>query len=218
MIGIGVTGCNRPEHVQLTIDQIEKYTQSPYKLHVSIDTEKKGVAWNKNQCLEALKDCDHIFLFDDDAFPRAQEWELFFIEAAQMANIGHFIYQHETIDVRLIKAIEPNIGIYNNSNGCMMYFTRECLDKVGVFDEKFGVYGFEHADMSMRAHLEGCSPSPFVCPLGAAQYIYSLDIDNYLQYEIEHRPTLFPNEIKQAVEVSRERWQQKVEQSKNDQQ
>jgi len=69
----------------------------------------------------------------------------------------------------------------------------------------------------MRAHLEGCSPSPFVCPLGAAQYIYSLDIDNYLQYEIEHRPTLFPNEIKQAVELSRERWQQKVEQSKNDQ-
>jgi GT2 family glycosyltransferase len=209
-IGIGVTGCNRPEHVQMCLDEIARNSTYEYKLHVNIDTEKRGVAWNKNQCLEALKDCDHIFLFDDDCFPRAKGWEDFFIDKAKEYNQHHFIYQHETIGVRQVKVIN-DIAEYDNANGCMMYFTREALDKIGNFDEAFGVYGFEHADMSIRAHLHGLSMFAFQCPIGSAQYIYSLDLDNYLKYneQVDHQSTLFPSELKQAVEVSRKKFQDK---------
>ena len=208
-IGIGVTGCTRPEHVQTCVDEIKKHTQSDHKLVVMIDEKKKGVAWNKNQCLEALKDCDYVFLFDDDCFPRARGWETFFIEHSKRTGNQHFIYQHETLQVTQIKCVD-DIAQYNNCNGCMMFFTRACLDGIGSFDESFGVYGFEHADMSVRANLSGFTQADFVCPIGASQYVYSLDLDNYIEYPIEHRPSLFPDEISQAVKVSRDRWVNKL--------
>lgn len=38
--------------------------------------ENVGIARHKNKCLELLADagCEHLFLFDDDAYPLVEDW------------------------------------------------------------------------------------------------------------------------------------------------
>ena len=43
----------------------------------------------------------------------------------------------------------------NQCQGYCMLIKREVLDKIGYFDERFGLGGFDDTDYSMRAHLAG---------------------------------------------------------------
>jgi hypothetical protein len=69
-IGIGITSTpSRPAHLQLCLSQMNKHMPKDAMLFVAHDTNKMGVAHQKNKCLEALNECDYVFLFDDDCFP-----------------------------------------------------------------------------------------------------------------------------------------------------
>lgn len=191
-IGIGCTTFNRPKHLQLWQKQI-KECSGEVLVHVSDDSkDRKGISYRKNECLRALKDCDYIFLFDDDCFPIKKGWTEFFIEASKVSGQQHFIYLKET---PLIKKIQTanGIDIYDNCAGCCLFLTKEVINKVGAFGDYPAYYGFEHAGYSDRIHAAGLTNlGAYTCPVQAEKYIYAMDLDFHLPFNkmLNHAPSI----------------------------
>ena len=185
-VGIGVTTYKRPEMLEKCLASIEKYTKGGYKLHVAIDTDRdrKGVAYRKNECLRALKDCDHVFLFDDDCYPIKEGWEDLFINSGQ----EHLLFLNNGLHNLYGKL--NSVHIYENCGGVFMYMTKAVIERVGAFNEDFKTWGFEHAEYSIRILGEhGIYPML----VGTEQYLYSEDYSNPL-----HKSSI-TNEEKQLL-------------------
>ena len=171
MIGIGLTTYQRPEMLAKCLEHIRKHTICEYKLHIAIDTDedRKGVAARKNECLRALKDCDHIFLFDDDCYPIKDGWIDFFINSGQ----EHLLFLNDRLhNFTHQKGI---VKYYKDCGGVFMYMTKQAVERVGAFNEHFLMYGFEHADYSIRI-LRGHGKYPMLRE--TEQYLYSEDYSN----------------------------------------
>lgn len=197
-IGIGVTSFNRPAHLDLWVEQITKHSSEDVKVHIEIDKkeDRKGIAFRKNNCLRALKDCDYIFLFDDDCFPIADGWIDFFIEKHKATNQHHFLYMRPTTNIRIVKA-EKDINIFTNCGGVFMFLTKEVIKKVGGFCKDYGMYGYEHAGYSHRIHSAGLNTfGQYLSPKESSKYLYAMDYDSYLPFnkQLNHAPSLI-NEI-----------------------
>jgi hypothetical protein len=199
-IGIGCSTYNRPKHLELWKEQTYKYT--PYFFDLSIEDDSKdrrGIAYRKNNNLMALRKCDYIFLFDDDCFPIKEGWAELFINASKASGQQHFMYLKETPTIKKtgnwtnFVQNATYINKYDNCAGCMMFFTKEVIEKVGAYNPKYGKYGFEHAGYSERIHKAGLTPlGAYTCPAGAGEYIYSLDLDNHLPFnkQVKHEPSM----------------------------
>lgn len=207
-IGIGVTTYNRPDHIKLWQGQILKHAPVGSIVFIATDTPtRKGIAFLKNECLQKLKDCDYIFLFDDDTVVIKDGWAEYFIEAHRQSDQHHFLYLKETGTIKCIQKVrtatlvpgaEPIIiNIYDNCGGCFMFLTKEVIEKVGGFNKNYGYYGFEHAGYSNRIHTAGLTPmGKYLCPAGASEYIYAMDYDFNLPFnkQVNHQPSMI-NEI-----------------------
>lgn len=197
-VGIGVTTRNRPELLEKCVENIRKFT-GKHKLVVVDDfsdvpakvkyakvhrfEKNVGIAICKNRCLKLLKNCDHIFLFDDDCWPIVEGWEEIYVETALNSGNHHLNYTFSYMSdnspaqgnevVRVVKSMQYSldenyreveekvlwsIKKLNNCCGCMIYLTNECLQKVGGFNTDFGLYGGEHLNWSHRAHNLGMTP------------------------------------------------------------
>jgi GT2 family glycosyltransferase len=212
MIGIGITTRNRSEVLQWCLLHFQTFKPSKAFTVVVVDdfsnpdereknkiicknqnveyifnNERKGIAGAKNVCIGNLKDSDFIFLFDDDCFPKKSDWDLPFLLLAEK-GIEHSSYIRG--DIHNNKKINKNIEyeVWKNSLGMCLFFTKQCLVSIGLYDENFGMYGYEHADMSIRASEQGFCPKfsihGYVCPIDAKNYIYSLDCDYELKNEL----------------------------------
>jgi len=147
--------------------------------------------------LKALKDCDYIFLFDDDCFPIKNGWENYFINAFEESGQHHFLYLCETGTIKKMKQELLNenfaIDIYNNCSGCFMFLTKEVLEKLGGYNKNYGYYGFEHAGFTNRIHQAGLtSLGMYQCPSKAGEYIYAMDFDFHLPFnkQVRHHSSL----------------------------
>lgn len=178
-IGIGITTFNRNSQLMTTLLRIKKHTPRGVKIVIIDDgstTEElqatfrfkknQGSPIAKNKCLELLSDCDHIFLFDDDTYPIKEGWELLYINSGLNHLNYTFKYPFELVN---------GFRHLQNPNGCMMYLTREVLDKVGGFDTKFIKYGYWHGAFSNRVFNAGLIPHPFIDVPNSSEYIYCLD-------------------------------------------
>lgn len=168
-IGIGVTTYNRPECLKKCTDQIYKHTdKSNLVFYIARDTDadRKGVAFRKNECLRALKDCDYIFLFDDDCYPIKDGWIDFFVRKDR-----HVLFMNEKIHGNPIITFS-SISQYYDCGGVFMYIRKEDLNKVGAFNEKFTTWGFEHAEWSVRCQ-DG--ERVFFMIQGTEEYLYAAD-------------------------------------------
>ena len=205
MIGIGITTRNRAQILDVVLKHFAAFTPNMDRLRFYIynDTdnperlaeygdiigkypfarmesgpERLGIAGAKNMCIKALAHCDHVFLFDDDAFPKKAGWEDYYISTAHAAGVHHLMhlarFNEEEVFYR-----DARIFTYVNCMGVMLYFTRHALDVLGGYDPRFRTYGFEHAQISQRAYLAGLSGrhGPYISPVDTSDYIYSMDID-----------------------------------------
>jgi GT2 family glycosyltransferase len=146
-VGIGVTSYNRPECLKECLEHINKHTfMDNVTLYVAQDTDedRQGIAKRKNECLRALKDCDYVFLFDDDCFPIKDGWMEFFINSGN----SHLLFLND----KLHNPFSSMNGRtwYKNCGGVFMFMDKETILRVGGFNEKFFIYGFEHAEYSIR--------------------------------------------------------------------
>jgi glycosyltransferase involved in cell wall biosynthesis len=181
-IGIGVTTFRRPEMLQKCLDSIRKHTfMDGVTIYVADDSnERKGVAYRKNECLRALKDCDYIFLLDDDVEIIKDGWIEFFVDGYKSTSVNHFLYlnsTHNMYDKRVFASKYGvfTVGHYKDCGGVFMFMTKGCVEKVGAFNEIFCMWGFEHAEWSMRA----CNGNRnFNMLEGTENYIYSEDYSN----------------------------------------
>jgi hypothetical protein len=148
-IGIGYTTYKRDALLQECLDNLRLYTTSDYKLHIARDSDedRRGIALRKNECLHHLQDCDYIFLFDDDCYPKKKGWEQFtdaIISKVNEQNEGvvyllwgskaqqklHFVNQTKNL---VLEAVHPSpLSAYRGFFGCKHFSrTNEYLISVG---------------------------------------------------------------------------------------
>ncbi len=171
-LGIGITTFRRSKLLNYALDGIARHTRTPYTLIVADDGSQddtlellrarkiphvagpnRGVAWNKNRVLFHLHEvvrCDVMILLEDDMMPRHDGWEIDWIRAIQKwghANIGGNWFRHllgseaGTPDDPFVSSV-----LTAQCSG----FSREALNAVGYMDTRFGRYGHEHCEHSVR--------------------------------------------------------------------
>ena len=223
MLGIGVSTFNRPEHLRWVLTQIKKHTTGEYKVFVYNDgqfmttewtmqmdkeiadsnftimsspIQGKGIARSKNECLYALKDCDHIILLDDDVAPITDNWQDYFINS----GYNHSCYMTDAYQRSFTGPVHTS---YQMSSGVFIYLTKAVLDKVGYFNPKYGRYGYEHAGYSHRIFEAGLTPSRFICLNDTNKYIYALDLNGVKGYEwLDHKRTITEEERTESCRIN----------------
>ena len=180
-IGIGITTHNRPEALSQAMAAHAKYLPPDAKLVVVDDAsrdpvaradfrfeQQAGIARAKNKCLELLVDagCEHIFLFDDDTWPIANEWWKPYVESPE----PHLAYTWTAENFR-----DKGIVGHVHPHGAMLYVERRVLDRVGGMDPRFGVWGLEHVSWSDRIHSAGLTTCRYQDVAGSRGLIHASD-------------------------------------------
>lgn len=188
-IGIGIITYNRPKHLELCVSQIKKHTKGPYELVIWDDSlDRKGIAYGSNSLLHDLKDCDYIFLFNDDCFPIKDNWTDYFINS----GYKHSCYMDKNYEP---KFNHDGITSYGLSSGVFMFMAKEVIEKVGYYNSAYDKYGFEHAAYSHRVWKAGLSPHRFVCLNNTRDYLCALDHSECKNiYGIDHVSSISQDE------------------------
>ncbi|MGI1284570.1 glycosyltransferase family 2 protein, partial [Enterobacter kobei] len=195
-IGIAITTHNRPDVLTRAIEQHIKHLPAG-SLVVVIDDGSKpaavvpdgvqlrrhetslGIVASKNASLTALMDagCEHIFLWDDDAYPIADNWHLPYIESPE----PHLAYQfldlagtNKLNDLSELYRDDQHLA-YTGQRGVMLYYHRSAIEKVGGFDQVYGRGMYEHSDLALRIHNAGLTTWAYADVVGSEKLIHSLD-------------------------------------------
>ena len=187
-IGLGIITCNRPQYLQKLLDSISQVNDLNELIvindgkeiteidisHVALINNKTnlGVGKSKNKALKYLveKECDYIFLIEDDMLILEHTVFKQYIKASKKSGIQHFNFgpgspfnRKQTIrnfDLHnrhlLDEDTEPNprvivdykecqIALYQHCTGTFSFFTKEVLDRVGYIDENY-TNAWEHVD------------------------------------------------------------------------
>lgn len=213
--GVGITTRNRPECLEtclrhfinfgygdkiVVIDdnsemwQVNKDIVESFGVNVTYkySNSRLGVSKAKNACLWELRDCEHVFLFDDDTWPQCDNWAETWIKINEVNGVGHSMFNvtaEELLDLNpafraVVKPIasigdsDTKMVSFSNCFGVMLYFNRACLDTIGGFlNDTPHLYGYEHAQISGRANIAGFTQGhQYLTPLIATDLIYSIDI------------------------------------------
>jgi glycosyltransferase involved in cell wall biosynthesis len=241
LLGIGVITYNRLARLRETLDALEKYTTTPYKLFVADDgstdntkeylcragiphhsSRNRGVAWNKNRALFYflnIDGIDTIILLEDDTRPTRKGWENVWIAAAW--KLGHA----NLAGGWFINGTESGTGTPDDPfmsasiSGQCIVFSRAAVAVVGYYDSRFRGFGCEHVEHSQRMVRAGiggkfnpaCVQAPFLFALVMAD----------LNVTFEHS-FMTPEKVAEGVRVMqalhgqpiyREPWQNKAEKS-----
>lgn len=169
-IGVGLTVYGNRQTPAL--EMIRKFTPDAKIVTVN----QKGIAKAKNMCLALLDDCDYIFLYDSDCYPKVEKWYEPYINS----GIDHLSY---TFDRKILNQ-SNGLTEYELPCGCMLYINRKCLDVVGGFDTDFEGYSYEHVNYSQRVFNAGLTPSPFLDVIDSHLLIHSMDEHKEIQSSV----------------------------------
>lgn len=204
MIGIGISTYNRRTVFEKTLSEIKKHAPKNCKIVVVDDGSdipvegsdfrfnvNQGSAIAKNKCFELLDDCEHIFLFDDDIYPIDSDWYKPYIKSKQA---------HLNYTFKFFFDVWNNHKIHDNPNGCMMYFHKSVLKKVGGFDTGFYKYGYWHANLSCRIYNAGLTDFPFMDVVGSDKLFYSLDEHKKVQSATKRQMNFIPKNRQRYID------------------
>lgn len=195
-IGIAITTHNRADVLSRTLAQHQKYLPTgalvvvvddgslpaasvPDSIQLIRNDKSLGIVASKNRSLEALVDagCEHLFLWDDDAYPIADGWHLPYLQSPE----PHLAYQFLDLagpkklkDMAVLYRDDKHIA-YTGQRGVMLYFHRSAIEKVGGFDPVYGRGMYEHPDLALRIHNAGLTTWAFADVVGSEKLIHSLD-------------------------------------------
>lgn len=195
-IGIAITTHNRADVLSRALTQHMKFLPAGALVVVIDDGSKPesvvpsgvqllrhdsslGIVASKNASLTVLMDagCEHLFLWDDDAWPIADNWHLPYIESPE----PHLAYQffdlagrNKLNDMAVLHRDDKHIA-YTGQRGVMLYYHRSAIEKVGGFDSVYGRGMYEHPDLALRIHNAGLSTWAFADVVGSEKLIHSMD-------------------------------------------
>lgn len=131
-----------------------------------------GVGKSKNKGMQYLlnKGCDYIFVIEDDMIIKDGRIFEEYIRFSKITGLQHALYSghgpankcgiskgklqpRKVIDYGNLK-----VALYQHCVGAFCFYTRECLEAVGLHDENY-LNAFEHVDHSyMLAKAGYCTP------------------------------------------------------------
>lgn len=217
-IGLGVITCNRQQLFEkciMSLPQLNSmivindglpYADSAYSgFHGEIIQHKKnkGVGISKNEALTYLlkKDCDYIFLMEDDIIIKDPIVFDKYIAASIVTGLKHlnFAY-HGPANKDANGAPKPrkvvnyggeiNISLNSHLAGAFSFYTSELLRHVGLLDP-FYKNAYEHLDHTLQIINCGYNPPFRWFPDLAESYLYLSDQDPFLQNSIIRQNLLF---------------------------
>lgn len=188
--------------------------KSDGSLLIITSDENMGVAKSKNYTLKHLLDmgCDHIFLIEDDMLIKDPNIFQVYIEASKKSGIQHLMFgYHGPANKNGISHGKPcprlvvNYGDFSlafnqHCVGAFCYYSRKCLEDVGLIDEKFR-NAFDHVSHSYELALKGYS----------TPYWWWADLANSLDY-IEEQACSEENSSIKTPE-SMQKWQNNIRSS-----
>ena len=184
-IGIGITCCGRPEVEAQTILMISRFLVSAYNYKIVITHDVppfKGVARSKNYCLYHLKNCDFIFLFDDDCFPIRPGWIERILITAEISGENHFTYCDPARDnisgSKRYGKKHVAINSCHRAGAPFMFLTKKVIETVGGFYIGYDRYGFEHVGYSRRIYAAGLTSNVLVMPEDLSEFLCSRDYED----------------------------------------
>lgn len=165
---------------------------------------QQGIAKAKNKCLELAQNYDHIFLADDDVYPKIQGWEKPYLESG--LNHLALTFDKNSKGVRYSASIRcegswNGFKTYTAPNGCFLYLNKKVLETAGGFRPEFGIWGFEHVEYSQRIHLLGLTPHPYI------DLPNSLDLMHVCDYYGEVKSSVTHQEKVKSAEENIKIWQ-----------
>jgi GT2 family glycosyltransferase len=187
-IGVGIVTCSRPSFflkcfnsipvdIELVVvndgadfSDIEKLKEKRHFDYIHNSTNI-GVGKSKNILFRQLlaKDCDHIFIIEDDIVVKDKNVFNEYIRARNLTGIQHFNFgYHGPANKNGVSGGPPKprfvvdygnikIAINHHSVGAFCYYTKEVLKKVGLIDEDY-TNAFEHVDHDYRMYKAGYAP------------------------------------------------------------
>lgn len=188
-IGIGITTRNRREIAAVTVSQWMQFLPEGARIVVVDDASDRpfpdasfrfekqaGIAAAKNKCLELLEDCEHIFLSDDDCFPKVADWWQPYINNSQ----PHLMYTFTHLangrrNGRNKQGEHKDYQYFELPCGCLLYLNSLCLRTVGGFDTEFKIWGYEHVEYSKRIYNAGLTEQPYCDVLNSDAIWFSYD-------------------------------------------
>lgn len=241
--GIGITTRNRPHVLEAALNHFQHYSADDCRVVIvddnsdenlrpativntyaeAVDHEvilrqsetRLGISKAKNACITQLVDCDHIFLFDDDAWPISHDWAERWASINTANNVGHSMFN--VTDPSLLKvnpAYAAAVGttgfvnrhanrmtVTSNCYGVVLYFSNKCLQKIGGYDINAPYfYGYEHAQMSIRAQHAGFTAGHrYLIPAAAHEMIYSVDISYRMLHLLPPLPVPWLSDFQSSV-------------------
>lgn len=192
-IGIAISSFNRPEltnrclyewkrwYPKAEIIVVDDCSTNPPD-HIDFRFEiNQGVAKVKNACIDLLLDreCDHLFLVDNDIFPVDGEGLYKYVNSNHKHMSFTFTHRMDgvkiTDELEMCEILNDNTFVYTHPLGCMLYFDSHVFDTVKGYDENYGMYGFEHVDISLEVHENKITERPFMDIPFSLKHFYSYD-------------------------------------------
>lgn len=195
-IGLGIITCNRPDFFKKCYESIPNDVVHElvvvndgddipfnYTTHYIKNEQNLGVGKSKNRALKYLldKNCDYLFLIEDDIFIKNQDVFNEYIRYIETTGIQHLMFGYHGPANKVNTKPTPRIVIDygNNVNlalnfhcvGAFCVYTSKLLKDIGLFDEKF-VNAWEHVDHSYQAVKKGYLPAYWWWPDIANSYDY----------------------------------------------
>lgn len=206
LIGIAISTRNRREIAEHSIEQWKKFLPVGAKLVVVDDAsdiyygnsnyrfdQQAGISVVKNKCIELLEGCEHLILVDDDIYPLEKNAIFQYV----YCNLQHACYIFE----RKLLWKEPDYKAYDLPRGCLLYFTRHCIQKAGGFDTNFtGQY--EHAELSRRIFNMKLTPAPYIDIVNSKGLFYSHDEQSTTQSSFD------PYERSKAIHANKKYFEE----------
>lgn len=183
VIGITTTK-NREKLFAETFSKLVENTPVNVSYKIYRDDNYEGIAVAKNRCLaKCMRDNpDYVVLLDDDIYSLNPDWIYKYI--ASGLNHAMYIFDRQPISTPGASVFPATYAEYSLPRGCMLFFTRHCIETAGGFDERFKGWGYEHAELSRRIYNMDLTPARYLDVPGSSGLFYSHDEHNTCQSSV----------------------------------
>lgn len=205
-IGVAISTHNRRDIADHSIEKWRQLLPNGAKLVIVDDASaipypgadyrferQVGISVTKNKCLQLLEGYDHVFICDDDIYPLDPNWATWYTHS----NLQHACY---IFDRKLLWA-EPDYKAYELPRGCLLYFTKRCIEKAGGFDTNFTSM-YEHANLSQRIFNMKLTPAPYIDIPYSKGLFYSHDEQGTAQSSMD------AYERSKAIRANKKYWEE----------
>ena len=195
-IGVGIVTCNREDffkkcHESIPLDVVDElvsvndgkpYSDVPSDGHYIQHKTNKCVGISKNDAIRYLieKDCDHIFIIEDDIIVKDKTVFEKYIKTAEASGLWHLMYGYHgpankvkgKPNPRLIVDYgDEKVALNHHCVGAFCYYYKGVIKNTGLMDEKFH-NAWEHVEHSYRIVKANLLPGYWWWPDVANSYDY----------------------------------------------